>query len=90
MSAPPRPLRDLGLRPDEAKQVHEPYGTEAGWGETFQTGRAPFDSKYCAARHALFESFAPVERSLSPVYRLLLRSRGAQLRGENVPDAQAA
>ena len=45
VSAPPHPLCDLGLRPDEAKKVHEPYGTEARRGEKFQTGRAPFDSK---------------------------------------------
>ena len=38
----------------------------------------------------MFESFAPVERSLSLAFRLLLRSKGARLRGEAVPDSQAA
>ena len=53
-------------------------------------GRAPFDSKYRAVWRAMFESFAPVERALPPVYRLLLRSRGVRLRGVAVPDAQSA
>ena len=50
-------------------------------------GRAPFDAKYCAVWHALFESFAPVERELAPVYRFLIRSRVAALRGDAVPDS---
>ena len=44
-------------------------------------GRAPFDSKFCAARHPLFESYAPIERSLAPVYRHLVRGRAAVLQG---------
>ena len=116
VSAPPYPLCDLGLHPDEAKKVREPYGTEARRGEKFKTGRAPFDCpgrvarhvapcsvverhvrvvwramfEYCAVWRVMFESFASVERSLSPAFRLLLRSRGAWLRGEAVPDFQAA
>ena len=31
--------------------------------------------------HALFESFAPIERVLAPVFRLLLRARATQLTG---------
>ena len=88
VSAPPDPLCDLGLRPEEARKVHEPYGAEAWWDEPFPTGRAPFDSKYCAVWRALFESFAPVERPPSSVFRLLIRSRSSRLRGETVPDAQ--
>ena len=90
MSAPPYRLCDLGLHPEEAKKAHEPYGTEAWRGEEFQTGRAPFASKSCAVWRAMSESFAPVERALSPAFHLLLHSRGARLRGEAVPDFQAA
>ena len=86
---PPYPLCVLGLHPDKAKKVHEHLGTDTWRGEEFQLGRAPSDSKYCAVWHALFESFAPAERPLSPVLRLLLRSRGARLRGETAPDFQA-
>ena len=86
---PPYPHCGLGLSREQAQKIREPRGTETWWGAEFQMGRAPFDSKYCAVWRAMFESFAPAERALSPAYRLLLRSRGARLRGEAVPDAQA-
>ena len=88
-SAPPYLLCVLGLAPGVVAQVHEKSDTAAWRDEFFQTGRAPFDSKHCAVWRALFESFAPVERSLGPVYRLLLRSRGAGARGNPAPDSQA-
>ena len=53
----------------------------------FQVGRAPFDAKYCAVWRALFESFAPVERALAPVYRFVICSRVARFRGEAAPDS---
>ena len=64
-------------------------GAAGWWGKKFQLGRAPFDSKYCAAWHALFESLAPGDRALAPVYRFPLRARGAKLRGETAPDSKA-
>ena len=84
--APPYTLRDLGLDGEEADKVHTRPGAKEWWGAEFQLGRAPFDSKNCAIRHALFESFASAGRALAPVFRFLIRSRGAQLRGESVPD----
>ena len=84
--APPYPLCDLGLEGEAADKVQKRPGSKDWRGAEFQLGRAPFDSKYCAVWHALFESFAPAQRVLAPVYRFLIRSRGAQLRGENVPD----
>ena len=68
--------------------VGAPYdspGSAGWWGAEFQIGRAPFDSKYYAARHALFASFAPVERALAPIYHFLVSSRAATLRGDAVP-----
>ena len=44
-------------------------------------GRAPCDSTFSAGRHALFESSAPIERFLAPVYRHLIRGRAAALQG---------
>ena len=38
-----------------------------------EPGRAPFDSKYSAARHASFESSAAIERGLAAALRHLLR-----------------
>ena len=84
--APPYPLCDLGLEGEEADKVRRRPGSKNWWDAEFQLGRAPFDSKNCAIRHALFESFASAGRALAPVFRFLIRSRGAQLRGESVPD----
>ena len=58
------------------------------WGASFEIGRAPFDSKFCAVWHALFESFAPIERGLAPAYRCLVRSRAAALLGSSVVDRE--
>ena len=90
MRAPPYPLCDLELDREEARELHG--GPDAGdWRDkSSQLGRAPFDSKFCAGWHALFESFAPVERALAPAYRFLLRSRGAKLRVEAAPDPRPA
>ena len=44
-------------------------------------GRAPFDTKFRAVRHALFESFVPLERGSAPVYQYLIRSRAAVSQG---------
>ena len=65
--------------------MHGCAGAGDWWGQEFQIGRVPFDSKYCAVWRAFFESFAPAERVLAPVYRFPLRSRGARLRGGGVP-----
>ena len=52
------------------------YTDASAWRDvSLETGRAPFDTKYCAARHALFESFASLERLLAPAYRHLRRAR---------------
>ena len=55
-----------------------------------QTGGAPFGAKYCAVWRALFESFAPIERALAPVYRFVIRPRDATLRGDTAPDSPGA
>ena len=39
-------------------------------------------------RRALFESFAPIERGLAPVYRHLIRSRAAALLGSSVANRE--
>ena len=49
-------------------------------------GRAPFDSKFFASRHALFESFALIERGLAPAYRHLIRPCAAALQGSPAVD----
>ena len=46
-----------------------------------EMGRAPFDSKFCAAWRALFESFVPIGRGMAPVCRHLIRSRAEVLQG---------
>ena len=55
------------------------------WDESFDMGRAPRDSKYCGARYALFELFAPLERAPAPVYRHLLHSPRAVVMGRGDP-----
>ena len=53
----------LGLVRQEVDALYDRPGS-AYWRDTkFQMGRAPFDTKYCAARRALFKSFAPAERA---------------------------
>ena len=52
-------------------------------------GRAPFDLKFRAVWHALFESFAPFERGLAPVYRHLIRGRAATLRVDAAADQES-
>ena len=42
------------------EKCHGKSGSLAWWDESFQMGRAPFDSKFCAVWRALFEAFAPV------------------------------
>ena len=49
-------------------------------------GCAPFDSKFCVVRRALFESFAPIERGLALLRRHSIRTRAAVLRGDPVPE----
>ena len=87
--APKCPLCDLGRSRDEVEKLRGRPGAREWRGAEFQLGRAPFDSRYCAVWRALFESFAPAERALAPVYRFLIRSRGAKLCGEAVPDSKA-
>ena len=82
------PLCDLGLTTAEVDELHGMVGGGSWRDEPFQIGRVPFDSKYCAVWHALFESFAPVERVLAPVFRLLIRARSAELTGR--PEREAA
>ena len=55
--------------------------TAAQLGGPFQSGRRPFDASAPPTWHALFESFALTERLLGPVFRQLLRNRGAKLSG---------
>ena len=80
------PICDLGLSPGNVRKLHWPDGAGDWWGREFQIGRAQFDAKYCAVWRAFFQSCAPAERDLAPVFRFLVRSRGAKLRGEEVPD----
>ena len=75
----------LGFEEAELKRV---YGKQRqpDWRDvSFQTGCAPFDSKFRAVWHALFESFAPIERGPAPVYWFLLRARAFALSGK--PDS---
>ena len=48
------------------------------WDVAFEMGRAPFDSKFCAARRAAFGSFAPIGRGMAPAYRQLSRGRAGR------------
>ena len=73
---PVYPLGDLGLSRDEVDKLRGRPGTADWRDKEIQLGRAPFDSKYCPVWNALFESFAPVERALAPVYKFLIRCRG--------------
>ena len=85
----PYSLRALGLDRDELKA---PYGEDDKpdwWDSALEMGRAPIDSKFCTARHALFESVAPIGRGLSPVCCHLVRTRAAVLRGDPVLDQAA-
>ena len=56
------------------------------WDSVFEMARAPFDSEFCAARRALFESCAPIERGLPSVFRHLVRTRAAVSRGDALVD----
>ena len=67
-TVPPFPLRGLGLAPDVIEKCHGKPGALAWRDESFQMGRAPFDSKFCAVWRALFQSFAPAERALGLVF----------------------
>ena len=57
---PPYPLRALGLGRRELELLHGSDRCADWWGEVFEMGRAPSDSKFCAVWHALFESLAPI------------------------------
>ena len=74
------------MESEEVNRLSFRPGGADWWKSEFENGRAPFGSWYCAVRRALFESFAPVERALAPVYRFLFRARGSLLRGESVPN----
>ena len=87
VQVPDFPLCCLGLTREEVNALYCSPGSANWWGAKFQMGRAPFDTRYCAVRHALFESFAPVERALAPIYRFLIRTRVATLRGDTAPDS---
>ena len=85
--APDFPLCAMGPRPYCAalalKEV-EP----APWREVeFDIGRRRDDMQYSAAWHSLFETFAPIDRALGPVYRLLLSDRANRLRAVRTADA---
>ena len=87
VSLPPYPLRALGLGRRELRTL---YGDDryADWrDDELEIGRAPRGAKFCAVRHASFESFVPIGRGLAPVFRYLIRSRAAVLRG-TVPHGQ--
>ena len=71
---------------EEVNDLYDSPGSDDWRGAKFQMGRAPFDAKYFSVWRALFESFAPAERALAPVYRFLIRSRVATLRGDTAPD----
>ena len=74
--APTYPLRAPGPERAELK-VSFGESDQSDWRDVaFVMGRAPFDSKFCAA-HAQFVSFAPTARGLEPVYRHLIFSRAA-------------
>ena len=79
-------LRALGLERAELTALYGDSGQSYWWGASFEMGRAPFDSKFCAVWRALFEYLPPIERSLAPVYRRLIRLRAAALQGSSVVD----
>ena len=79
------PLSSPCLNREEVNTLCESPAFAHWRGAEFQIGRAPVGAEYCAARHALFESFAPAERALAPVYRFSIRFRVATLRGDAVP-----
>ena len=84
-AGPKFPLCCQGLTREEVNNLCDIPGSDDSWGAKFQMGRAPFAAEYCALRRTLFESFAPVKRALAPVYRFLIRSRVATLRGGTAP-----
>ena len=83
--APAFPLCALGL-PQDA--VHELFGAADAslwWGESLEMGRVQFESKYCGAWRAWFESFALLDRVLAPAYcRAVVVGRGGPGRAEEV------
>ena len=87
---PKFPLCVLGMTSAEIEKLSGRKNAGDWWDVPFHMGRVPFDSKYCAVWHALFESFAPVERVLAPVFRLLIRARAAQITGGAKSDPGSA
>ena len=87
MQVPKFPLCCLGPTREGVNDLYDSPGSADWWGAGFQMGRAPFGAQYCAVWRALFESFAPVKRALAPVYRFLISSRAATLRGDAAPDS---
>ena len=79
VAIPKFPLCVLGLASAEIEKLMGRKDADSWWDVPFHMGRVPFDSKYGAVWHAFFESFAPIERVLAPVFRLLLRARAAQI-----------
>ena len=77
VSLPPRPLCARGLIRDDLKILYSSERRADWWDVEFEVGRAPFDSKFRAVWHALFESFVPIKRRLAPVYQYLICSRRA-------------
>ena len=79
LSAPDSPSCAMGLPRDCAKLVSKGIEPVPWWDVECEIGRRQYDAQYSAARHSLFETFAPSERALDPAYRFLLRARASQL-----------
>ena len=77
-SAPDFPLRAFGLPRDCARLESKEMEPAPWWDVESECGHGRCDTRYSAAWHS-FDTFAPSERVLGLVYRLLLRAREGQL-----------
>ena len=75
--APCFPLFTLGLSASELQRVL-PFVNRAQWrGRPLQLGRRPFDTAASPVRRAFFEPFLAARHFLGPIFRPLVRIRGA-------------
>ena len=78
--APGFPLCAMGFPRDGAALVSKEVEPGA-WREfKFEMGRRRYVAQFSAAWHSLFEMFVPIDRTLGPAYRPLLRERTTALR----------
>ena len=60
-TVPRFPICYPGFGRAEVNELHGRDGAGDWWGQEFEMGRAPFDSKYSTVWHAFFESCVPAE-----------------------------